>query len=184
MHFLAISGSRRAASTSTALLKAAAVLVPDGVTLSVYEGLGELPHFNPDLDKDPMQPAVADFRRQLRLADGVIISTPEYAHGVPGALKNALDWLVASGELYEKSVVLFSASPRANYAQASLIETLSVMTASVVSEACIALPLLGKNLDEHGIVSNPDFSRTICAALTAFAHATNAFWESKTRGVC
>ena len=184
MHFLAISGSLRAASTSTTLLKAAAVLAPDGVTLSVYEGLGELPHFNPDLDKQPAQTAVADFRRQLRLADGVIISTPEYAHGVPGLLKNALDWLVASGELYEKPVALFSASPRANYAQASLIETLSVMTASVVSEACIALPLLGKNLDKHGIVSDPDFSRTICTALTAFAHATSALLENKTRGVC
>lgn len=133
MQILAISGSLRAASTNTTLLKAAAALVPQDVTLNVYDGIGDLPHFNPDLDTDPPRAAVGELRFQLRKSAGVIISSPEYAHGVPGVLKNALDWLVASGELYEKPVALFSASPRANYAQASLLETLTVMTAKVVS---------------------------------------------------
>jgi chromate reductase len=173
MQILAISGSLRAASTNTILLEAAASLAPEEVTLRIYDGLGDLPHFNPDLDKEPPHAAVAEFRFQLRKSAGIIISTPEYAHGVPGVLKNALDWLVASGELYEKPVALFSASPRANYAQASLIETLNVMTARVVLEACIALPLLGKSLDKHGIVSEPDLSGTIRSALRAFALATS-----------
>jgi chromate reductase len=173
MQILAISGSLRAASTNTILLEAAASLAPEEVTLRIYDGLGDLPHFNPDLDKEPPHAAVAEFRFQLRKSAGIIISTPEYAHGVPGVLKNALDWLVASGELYEKPVALFSASPRANYAQASLIETLNVMTARVVPEACIALPLLGKSLDKHGIVSEPDLSGTIRSALRAFALATS-----------
>jgi chromate reductase, NAD(P)H dehydrogenase (quinone) len=170
MQILAISGSLRAASTNTTLLKAAAALVPEGVMLNLYDGLGDLPHFNPDLDKNPPHAAVDEFRFHLRKSAGVIVSSPEYAHGVPGVLKNALDWLVASGELYEKPVALFSASPRANYAQASLMETLAVMTARVVSEASIVVPLLGKNVDENGIINDPDISRTLRSALIAFAN--------------
>jgi len=124
MQILAISGSLRAASANTNLLKAAAAMAPEEVTLSLYDGLGDLPPFNPDVDKDPLHAAVAEFRSQLRQSAGVVFSTPEYAHGVPGVLKNALDWVVASGELYSKPVALFSASPRAGYAQASLVETL------------------------------------------------------------
>src|SRR5579859_4480587 len=112
MQFLAISGGLRAASTNTSLLRAAAVLAPEDVTIKLYDGLGDLPHFNPDLDTELPPLAVARFRLRLRNAAGVIISTPEYAHGVQGVLKNALDWLVASGELYEKPVAIFSASPR------------------------------------------------------------------------
>jgi len=79
----------------------------------VYDGIGNLPHFNPELDKEPahkepVPPAVSDFRSQLNSSAGVVISTPEYANGIPGALKNALDWLVASGELYEKPIALFT----------------------------------------------------------------------------
>jgi NAD(P)H-dependent FMN reductase len=173
MQLLAISGSLRAASTNTTLLKAAIVLAPEGLTLNFYDGLGDLPHFNPDLDKEPAPAAVADFRNQLRNSAGVIISSPEYAHGVPGVLKNALDWLVASGELYEKPVALFSASPRANYAHASLVETLTVMTAKVVSEACIVVPLLGKNLDESAVVSDPFLSSIVRSALSTFARAAS-----------
>jgi NAD(P)H-dependent FMN reductase len=173
MQILAISGSLRAASTNTTLLKAAAAMAPEDVTLSLYDGLGDLPPFNPDVDKDPAHAAVAEFRSQLRESAGVIYSTPEYAHGVPGALKNALDWVVASGELYEKPVALFSASPRAGYAQASLVETLTVMCARIVPEACIVAPLLGKNLHEHEIAAGPDLSRAVRSALRAFASATS-----------
>jgi len=171
MRILAISGSLRAASADTTLLKAAAALGPEDVTLNIYDGLGDLPPFNPDLDRDPPHAAVAEFRFQLRESAGLIISSPEYAHGVPGILKNALDWVVASGELYEKPVALFSASARAGYAQVSLVETLTVMTARVVPEAYIVVPLQGKNLDENGIIAEPGLSRTIRSALTAFARA-------------
>jgi chromate reductase, NAD(P)H dehydrogenase (quinone) len=171
MQILAISGSLRAASTNTTLLKAAAAMAPEGVRLHIYDGLGDLPHFNPDLDKDPPLAAVDEFRFHLRKSTGVIISTPEYAHGVPGVLKNALDWLVASGELYEKPVALFNASPRSNYAQASLTETLTVMTARVISEACIVVPLLGKDIDANGVIADPELTRTLHSALSAFTKA-------------
>jgi len=86
-------------------------------------------------------------------------------------LKNALDWLVASGELYEKPVALFSASPRGSYAQASLTETLNVMMARVVPEACISVPLLGRNLDESGIIAEAEISSAVRSALARFADA-------------
>src|SRR5258705_4385652 len=172
MQILAISGSLRAASTNTNLLKAAAALAPEDVTLSLYDGLGDLPPFNPDVDKDPPHAAVADFRSQLRQSDGVIFSTPEYAHGVPGVLKNALDWVVASGELYNKPVALFSASPRAGYAQASLVETRTVMSARVVPEACVVVPLSRTSLQKPEIVANSDAAPSVRSALAAFARAT------------
>ena len=125
MQILAISGSLRDASTNTALLKAVAALVPEDVTLNLYDVLGDLPPCNPNVDKDPPHAAVADFRSQLRQSARVIFSTPEYAHGVPGVLKNALDWVVASGELYNKPVALFGASPRAGYARLPLLKPLS-----------------------------------------------------------
>jgi NAD(P)H-dependent FMN reductase len=132
MQILAISGSLRAASSNTALLRKAADFAPAGVEIVLYEGLGELPPFNPDVEGDTKSEAVAEWRQRLKAADGVVFSTPEYAHGVPGVLKNALDWVVGSGELVDKPVALFNASARGTYAQASLTETLTVMSARVV----------------------------------------------------
>jgi NAD(P)H-dependent FMN reductase len=177
MQILAISGSLRAASSSTILLKAVTTLAQENVEVIVYRGLADLPPFNPDLDNDSVPPVVADFRSQLRNSSGVVISSPEYAHGVP--LKNALDWLVASGELYEKPVAPFSASPRATFAQASLTETLTVMSARLSSEASITVPLLGENVDESSVVSDPGMSQAIRYALVAFAQAISPPTEPK-----
>jgi NAD(P)H-dependent FMN reductase len=171
---LAISGSLRAGSSNTMLLDAAARLTPDGVEIAVYRHLDELPAFNPDLDTESAPQAVLRFRSELQKSQGVIISTPEYAHGVPGALKNALDWLVASGEMYEKPVALFNASARGTFAQASLLETLTVMTAKIISAASVTIELTGKGLDSTGIIADPTISETIRSAVSAFAQAINA----------
>src|SRR5262245_51288966 len=111
LRLLALSGSLRAASINTTLLRAAAMLAPEGVEINVYGGLGELPHFNPDLEGTEPS-TVKDFWAQVRTCDGMIISSPEYAHGIPGVLKNALDWLVGGEEFIGKPVALFNASPR------------------------------------------------------------------------
>ena len=147
MRILAISGSLRAASSNTTLLRSASALAPKGVEIILYDGLAGLPHFNPDLE-ETLQPAVTDFRTRLQAAHGVLISSPEYAHGVPGALKNALDWVVGSGEFVDKPVALLNAAPRSTHAQASLRETLTVMTARIVAEASVAIPRSRKNLDD------------------------------------
>jgi NAD(P)H-dependent FMN reductase len=175
---LAISGSLRAASSNTTLLHAAAALAPENLEIVVYGGLANLPQFNPDLDNDAPA-AVRDFRSQLDKSAGVIISSPEYAHGVPGALKNALDWLVASGELCEKPVALFSASPRATFAQASLTVTLSVMSVRLIEEASIIVPLLGKKVDVPGLIADPDMSHAIHSALVTLAHLICLFGPNR-----
>jgi NAD(P)H-dependent FMN reductase len=131
-----LSGSLRAHSSNAALVRAAFALVPAGTETVLFEGIGLLPHFNPDLDQegDAPPPAVAELRALLRSADGFIVSVPEYAHGLPGAFKNALDWLVSSGELAHKPVLVLNASPaRGHHAQANLVATLTVIEARVLT---------------------------------------------------
>jgi chromate reductase, NAD(P)H dehydrogenase (quinone) len=132
MHLLAISGSLRSHSTHTALVHAVARLLPAGVTFGIFGGLALLPPFNPDLDVEPALPSVTGFRRQVAGASAVLISSPEYAHGVPGALKNALDWTVGSGEFVNKPVAIINVSGQSEFVTAQLRETLAVMTALVV----------------------------------------------------
>ena len=169
MRLLAISGSLRAASSNTAVLVAANRLAPVGVTIELYGGLGELPHFNPDFDNERLPGVVARFRELIGKADGLLISSPEYARGVPGTLKNALDWLVASFEFPHKPVALINTSPRATDALASLTTTLETMSAQIVTEVSLTLPLLGMTLGADDIVARPEFAGPLRDALAAFA---------------
>src|SRR5271165_5402171 len=107
MRILAISGSLRSTSSNTAVLRAARTVAPSGVDIIIYEGLGALPHFNPDLDGNKPPQSVLELRYEVGLADALLISSPEYAHGVPGCLKNALDWL-ARLSLLEAEIGCFS----------------------------------------------------------------------------
>jgi NAD(P)H-dependent FMN reductase len=138
MRILAISGSLRAASVNTALLEAAGRLAPADVEVAVYRGLASLPPFNPDEEGEP-PPAAAALRTEIAASDGLLLACPEYAHGLPGAFKNALDWLVGSTEFPGKPVALINASPRAFHAQASLREILGTMSAQLVVEAFVTL---------------------------------------------
>ncbi len=107
-------------------------------------------------------------------ADGLLVSSPEYAHGVPGALKNALDWLVGGPEFVGKPVALLNASPRAVHAQASLAETVRTMSGRVVEGASVAVPLLARGLDAAAIAADPEASARVRAALAALADAVHA----------
>jgi chromate reductase len=167
VRLLAVSGSLRAASLNSALLRAVVALAPSNVCVELYTGLGNLPLFNPDLEITD-SPAVAGFYARLIEADGVIIASPEYAHGVTGVMKNALDWMVGCEAFVNKPVALLNASPRATLAQASLKETLTVMSAQVVETASITLPIIGSNLDESGIAAHPSISKSIRAMLRNF----------------
>lgn len=174
MRLLAISGSLRRSSSNTLLLEAAARLAPEGVDVALFEGIGDLPHFNPDVEDESQPASVGRYRAALAEADGVILSTPEYAHGLPGVLKNALDWVVGTSELVEKPVALFNASPRGAYAIASLTETLAVMSAVVLPEASVTLSLPGRALPEGGISADPELAAAIRDGLEAFAAAIRA----------
>ena len=170
MRILAVSGSLRAASSNTTVLQAAVALAPQGVEITLYEGLADLPHFNPDLDDVRVSQAVKDWRQKLETSDAVVFSTPEYAHNIPGVLKNALDWVVGSGELADKPVALFNASSRGIYAQASLTETLTVMSAKVVTGASLTLQLLGKPMSAMQIAADPGMSVAIVLAIEELRH--------------
>lgn len=135
MRIVAVSGSLRARSSNDALLRALAEAAPPDVTVARWDRVGELPHFNPDLDGEGAPPPaiVADLRATLRAADAVVLCSPEYAHGVPGALKNVLDWLVSDGELVDKRVAVITGAPTAGaHAYAQLVETLHTMHWRVV----------------------------------------------------
>lgn len=177
MKIVGISGSLRAGSSNAALLHAAAAVAPAGMDIVLYQDMGALPHFNPDLDGiDAVPPpAVAALRALLATADGVLISSPEYAHGVPGSLKNALDWIVSSGELVDKPVVLLNASPSGGeFAQAALLEILRTMSARVLVEASLVAPFVRKKLDPAGNVTDPEVARALGASLAALAAAITA----------
>jgi len=169
MKIVAISGSLRAGSSNTAVLHAAARLAPSDVNIMLFDGIAGLPFFNPDLDGDHIPKTVAAFRAAIGSADGILISSPEYARGVAGVMKNALDWLVAGFEFPNKPVALVNTSPRATHALAALTLTLETMSARLVKEACITLPLLGTVNDENSIAANDDLAGPLRKAIEQFA---------------
>jgi chromate reductase, NAD(P)H dehydrogenase (quinone) len=176
MNIVAICGSLRARSSNLGMLRAVARLAPEGMNVTIWEGLGGLPHFNPDLDADGdlPPPPVQAFRELLLASDGIVISSPEYAHGVPGSLKNALDWVVSTGELVGIPVLLINAAPvGGDFAQASLVETLSVMNWNVLREASRLAPFVKRKLDAEGKVEDEETVRAIRAALESLAQTVS-----------
>jgi chromate reductase len=152
------------------LLRVAARVAPAGIDVEIYRELGTLPLFNPDLEpSDPRQ--VAALRSAIIASDALVIAAPEYAHGVSGVIKNALDWMVSNESFVNKPVALFNAAPRASHAQAALRETLQTMSARIVDEACIAVPLLGSGLSETGVLGRSDLVASVSRALSALQAA-------------
>ena len=178
MRILGLPGSLRAASTNSLLLRAAAQLAPSDVHIEIYDGLGSLPHFNPDLDpgidNGVLPETVRALRSQAGLSDGLLICAPEYAHGVPGSLKNALDWLVGCTEFPGKPVALWNASPRAIHADMQLREILTTMSARLAERASIVIPVQGTTLGVEAIVSDPGLSVLIRQAMADFVETVRA----------
>lgn len=164
---LALSGSLRTGSLNTEVLQAAALLAPGQVT--PFDGIADLPAFNPDLEAEglPVPPAVARLREALRGADGVLVCCPEYAHGVPGAFKNALDWVVGSGELVDKPVGLVNATPRSTFAHAQLTEILTVMNTKLLPGASPTLPPSRRDATAAELASREEVAGPLRAALAA-----------------
>lgn len=163
---LAFCGSLRRISMNAALLRATVRLAPAGTNVQVFDGLGSLPLFNPDLEAQPPA-SVIRLLAAIQSCDALLIASPEYAHGVSGVLKNALDWLVSFEAFVGKPVAIFNASPRSVHADAALREILTTMSAEIIEPACLALPLRGLGLGEDDIVRS-DHAPAIRAALTGF----------------
>lgn len=167
MRVLLVSGSLRAGSTNTALVRTAAAVAPAGVDAEVYEAIASLPHFNPDDHREPLDPAVADLRARLCTADAVLFCTPEYAGALPGPFKNLLDWSVGGGETYGKAVAWVKnrtpptpAAPAGGAgAHDSLRAVLCYTGSRIVEEACARIPLTRQAVGEDGLIADP----TVCA---------------------
>ena len=171
---LAISGSLRAGASNTAILDAAARIAPAGMTLRRYPSIAALPHFNPDddlPDNGRLPAAVSDLRRLVGQSDALLLSTPEYAHGLPGAFKNALDWLVGSTEFPGKAVAVISPSARSMHAPAQLREILSTMSARLIEGASVVVPLRRRDMDVEAIVADPALSAVLRSVLAEIGSA-------------
>lgn len=164
MKILAICGSLRAASLNAMLIRALIRLAPADIKITAYAGMATLPLFNPDLDLTPPI-CVLDLKAQIAATDVVLIASPEYAHGVTGVIKNALDWTVSSDVFVNKAVMVLNASPRATHADAALREILSVMSARILETASVTVPLIGAGLNEDGAVGHPEIASILKAAL-------------------
>tara|TARA_R110001599_G_scaffold27318_4_gene95993 strand:- start:2 stop:541 length:540 start_codon:yes stop_codon:yes gene_type:complete len=166
---LALSGSLRSASYNTAAIKALKSLAPAHIKI-VIGSIAQLPLFNPDLEGQHI-PALDELVSTLKHADGLIIASPEYAHGISGPMKNALDWLVGGIELPFKPIMLINTSPRAQHAQEALLEVLTTMSGNIVKGACVSIPLLSSELDSDGIIGDKEISETLLSGLEEFRFA-------------
>jgi chromate reductase, NAD(P)H dehydrogenase (quinone) len=171
---LAISGSLRADSTNARLLRGAVLLAPKGAATFIFydQQIASVPHFSPDLDQDGVTPPapVVELRKLLAEADGILICCPEYAHGVPGAFKNALDWIVSSGEFTDKpTAVIMASASGAELARAALVPTLKVMGAAMVFEQ--SMVMRRNHLDAEGRISDPTMANTVSDAVMALLKA-------------
>ena len=160
-----MSGSLRSNSKNTILLRALREVAKPEVEIVIYEELGTIPPFNPDEEMNHDVEPVVRFQAALHEAAAVIFSTPEYAHGMPGQLKNALDWVVGTGELSEKSVALVNASGRSVYAQASLKDVLTAMNTRMVMEAEATVELAGSGWTVERILGDAGAVATLRSSL-------------------
>jgi chromate reductase, NAD(P)H dehydrogenase (quinone) len=166
---LLVSGSTRAGSTNTALVRTARQLAPFDRRGVLYEGLAGLPHFNPDHDTDTALPKpVAELRTAIGSAAAVLICTPEYAGALPGSFKNLLDWTVGGGEIYGKPVawVNVSAAPTgAIDAHESLAKVLERVGADVIRDACQHIPVTRTMVGSDGLVHDQATRQRLRAVL-------------------
>ncbi|HYV93809.1 MAG TPA: NADPH-dependent FMN reductase [Chitinophagales bacterium] len=151
---LAISGSTRQSSSNLNLIKAIINLYTDQLDIKIFEGLSDIPHFNPDLDTDHSPANVAGFRRQLKEADGILICTPEYAMGVPGTLKNAIDWTVSSCEFSHKPVALITASSAGAKGHQSLMETLKIIESDIPDDSQLLVSFVKTKISSEGKITD------------------------------
>lgn len=170
-NILGISGSLRANSSATAVLKQAANLLPANAVFTLYEGTGQLPHFD---DSEMVPETVMRFRQLLEDSDGVIICTPEYAFGVPGTLKNALDWTVSTGGFVNKPVALITASSVGKNAHAALLLTLSAISANIPGSSALLIPFIRARIDDQGNINDLALLHSVQQLIDSFMSVISA----------
>jgi NAD(P)H-dependent FMN reductase len=164
-----ISGSLRGASTNSAVVRTIADVTDSGVRTVTYEGMGALPHFNPDDDQDPLPAEVGRLRTLIAEADALLICTPEYAGDLPGSFKNLLDWTVGGIEISDKPVgwINASAAPTgAAGAHAALRTVLGYTGARVIDAAAVHVPVPRDAVDPSGLITDPTLRSALTGVVT------------------
>lgn len=167
-NILAISGSLRRGSSNHAILEYLGRIAPADIDYTIYNDLALIPPFDPGLDTDTPPPVVAKLRQLLTTTDGLIICTPEYAFGVPGSLKNMLDWLVSSSTLVDKPVALITASLGGEYAHASLLLTLGALNAELSDETNLLIQFIRSKVTGDGTITDIDTIKALQNVLKTF----------------
>lgn len=171
-----IAGSLRRGSVNRLLLQAAGQHLPPGARLAVFDLLDRVPPFNEDWEADPAPLAVADLRRLIAAADGLLIATPEYNATIPGQLKNALDWASrphGSAALQDMPAAVISASPRcqgAADAAADLRKVLQAAGASVIPTG-LSLPRARTQFTPGGQLADLALDRQLRTVTGDLIHA-------------
>jgi len=175
MRILAISGSLRRDSHNTALLRAAADLLPPEVELVLYDGLREIPPYDDDEQASPPEP-VQRLKRAIAEADGVLVSTPEYNHSIPGQLKNALDWVsrpLLSSPLRNKPAAVVGASTGmfgAVWSQAEARKVLSAIGARVLDRE-LPVPTADEQFHPDGRLTDAELEQGLAETIEELAGA-------------
>jgi len=167
---LAISGSLRGNSSNASVINTAAAYADNKARFVIYNGLGSLPPF--DDGKEPPA-SVSEFRKILREVDGIFICQPEYAFGVSGVLKNAIDWTVSSGEFVYKPTALVTAATGGDKAHAAMLLTFTALSASIADECKLLLPFIRSRMDERGNICDAATISAIHAVVDALISAIN-----------
>jgi len=170
---VAISGSTRQNSINHSLIKAIADLSATSLDISIFDGIANLPQFNPDNDGDSVVKEVADFRQQLKNADGVIICTPEYAHGVPGTLKNAIDWTISSSSFPQKPTMLITASTGGNYGHKALMETLKAIETKNIDNLQMVISFVKTKISVDNKITDDNTLAEIKTLIAGFIETIN-----------
>ena len=170
---LAISGSTRQHSSNHYLIKAIAGLFADRLEIKLFESIAALPHFNPDNNFDETPKEVTHFRDQLKASNGIIICTPEYAHGIPGSLKNAIDWTVSSGEFSHKPTVLITASTDGKFAHNALLEVLKTIEAKNITTLQLLIQFIRTKFDKNNTIKDEATLADITKLINDFISTMN-----------
>ncbi|MGH2563449.1 MAG: NADPH-dependent FMN reductase [Ginsengibacter sp.] len=171
---IAIPGSTRKLSTNHLLLKAIAAIGAERLDIDIFERLENIPPFNPDSDVDGVPAEVNNLREQLNKADGIIICTPEYAHGVPGTLKNLIDWTVSSSNFSHKPTILITASTDGKYGHAALLETLKVIEAKNVMNLQLIVSFIKTKINPQGKIIDEKILNDVKQLIHDFIETLNS----------
>lgn len=151
---LAISGSLRSNSVNELLLSYLADKYRETLDIQLYSGIAALPHFNPDIEDENLPDSVRNFRKQVEAADGIIICTPEYVFSLPGVLKNALEWTVATTVFSGKPVALIVASSLGEKAYAALLLIMNTLGAKIGEHAKLLISGARSKIKDSASISN------------------------------